>query len=40
LEYKTILDTAMDGFYIVDAEGYILDVNDSYCNLTGYTREE
>jgi len=40
LEYKTILSTAMDGFYIVDTQGRILDVNDSYCSLIGYSREE
>jgi len=40
LEYKTVLYTSMDGFYLVDTEGRILDVNDSYCNLTGYSRDE
>jgi PAS domain S-box-containing protein len=30
----------MDGFWLTDAEGKILDVNDSYCKLTGYSREE
>jgi len=40
LEYKTILHTAMDGFYQVDIQGRILDVNDSYCSLLGYNREE
>jgi len=40
LEYKAVLHTSMDGFYIVDTEGHILDVNDSYCNLIGYSRDE
>ena len=39
-EVKTILRTAMDGFYIVDLEGGILDTNDSYCSMIGYSREE
>lgn len=39
-EYKTILQTAMDGFYLVDLEGKIIDVNDSYCSMIGYSREE
>lgn len=39
-EYKTILRTAMNGFWLVDANGYILDVNEAYCNMTGYSREE
>jgi PAS domain S-box-containing protein len=30
----------MDGFYIVDTKGHIVDVNDSYCSLIGYSRNE
>jgi PAS domain S-box-containing protein len=40
LEYKTIVGTAMDGFWIVDAQGRFLDANDAYCRLIGYSREE
>jgi PAS domain S-box-containing protein len=40
LEYKTIVGTAMDGFWIVDAHGRFLDTNDAYCRLIGYSREE
>ena len=32
---RTILQTAMDGFWLLDAEGKILQVNDAYCTLTG-----
>ncbi len=39
-EYKTILRTTMDGFWIVDMEGRFLDVNDAYCHLIGYSRDE
>jgi two-component system, cell cycle sensor histidine kinase and response regulator CckA len=39
-EYRTILQTAMDGFWIVNREGLILDVNDAYCRIIGYSREE
>ncbi|HVP96929.1 PAS domain S-box protein [Methanoregula sp.] len=39
-EYRTILRTAMDGFCIISKEGRFLDVNDAFCQMTGYTREE
>jgi len=39
-QYRTILRTAMDGFLIVDVNGRILEVNDAYCIMTGYRREE
>jgi PAS domain S-box-containing protein len=38
--YRTILRTTMDGFWIVDMEGHFLDVNDAYCRLIGYNRDE
>ena len=37
---RTILDTAVDGFSIVDGEGRLIDVNPSYCAMSGYSREE
>jgi PAS domain S-box-containing protein len=39
-EYTTIVQTALDGFWVDDLKGRILDVNDSYCKMTGYSREE
>ena len=41
LQNRTILRTALDGFWLIDPEeGRILDVNDAYCQMSGYTREE
>jgi len=39
-EYRTILRTTMDGFWITDIQGWFLDVNDAYCQLIGYSRDE
>jgi len=39
-QYKTILRTTMDSFWIMDTQGRFLDVNDAYCCLIGYSREE
>jgi PAS domain S-box-containing protein len=39
-KHQTILKTALDGFHILDMKGNILEVNDSYCRMTGYTRDE
>ncbi|MFA5805019.1 MAG: PAS domain S-box protein [Melioribacteraceae bacterium] len=38
--YRNIIQTSMDGFWIADTEGRILDVNAAYCQLIGYEREE
>jgi len=38
-ELRTILDTSMDGFWTVDLTGRIIDVNDAYCDMSGYSRE-
>lgn len=40
MEYKAVLQTAMDGFTLVDIHGKILDVNDAYCRMSGYSRCE
>jgi PAS domain S-box-containing protein len=40
LEYKAIIQTTMDGFWLVDMQGRFLDVNNAYCQLIGYSRDE
>jgi PAS domain S-box-containing protein len=40
LEYRTIIQTTSDGFWLTDMQGKIVDVNPAYCHMTGYNREE
>lgn len=37
---EQILQTTMEGFILADTDGKIIDVNPSYCRMTGYSREE
>jgi PAS domain S-box-containing protein len=39
-DYQNVIHTTTDGFWIVDSAGRFLDVNDAYCALVGYSREE
>ena len=39
-KHRTILQAAMDGFCLVDTEGRLLEVNDAYCRMSGYSAEE
>jgi len=38
--HHTILSTVPDGYWVVNKNGRILDVNDNYLKMSGYTREE
>jgi len=37
---RSVIHTAMDGFWRFDNQGHLLDVNETYCRMSGYTREE
>lgn len=39
-QHRMILETANDGFCLMDLQGKLLEVNDAYCRLSGYTKPE
>jgi len=38
--FKKVFENALEGISITDAEGHILDVNQAFTDITGYSREE
>lgn len=38
--YATLLATTPDGFLLTDLDGNLLDANDTYCRMSGYSRDE
>jgi two-component system, sensor histidine kinase and response regulator len=40
LRFRAIMEASMDGIYMMDAEGYLLECNNSFLRNLGYTREE
>lgn len=38
--YRAVIESAADGFWVVDSEGRILEVNDTYLRRSGYSRAE
>lgn len=38
--YRVTLRTAMDGFFRTDMQGKILEVNETFCAMTGYSEQE
>lgn len=39
-QYEIILRTALDGFSVLDRQGRLLDLNETYCSQVGYSRDE
>lgn len=39
-QYQTILQSSSDGFWRVGKDGRLLDVNERYVQMSGYSREE
>jgi len=38
--HRSILQTSMQGVWLADTEGRLLEVNDAYCRMSGYSAEE
>lgn len=38
--HDNLLHTAMDGFWSADATGRLLEVNETYCRMSGYSEQE
>ena len=38
--YRALVHNAMEGFWLVDIKGNIVDVNNAFCRILGYSREE
>ncbi len=38
--HRIILQSAMDGFWLADLEGRLLQVNEAYCRMSGYSERE
>lgn len=39
-QYSTMKSATLFGFILTDEKGNLLDVNDAYCSMSGYTKEE
>ena len=39
-QFKLMIRSSLDGFWVADKQGKILDVNYSFCKLSGYSRDE
>ena len=39
-QHRLILQTALNGFLLLDRDSLILEVNEAYCNMSGYSEQE
>jgi PAS domain S-box-containing protein len=40
VQHRAILQTAMDGFWLTDLNGNLLEVNETYSRMSGYNKQE
>ncbi|MCK9354364.1 MAG: EAL domain-containing protein [Gallionella sp.] len=40
LRHKIVLDTAQDGFWVTDAQGNLIEANEAYAKISGYSVDE
>ncbi len=40
VKFRRIVETAGEGFILMDEDLHIIDMNDAYCRMLGYSREE
>jgi PAS domain S-box-containing protein len=40
LQYRTIVQTARDGYLVIAQDTHFIDTNDAYCRMLGYQRDE
>ncbi len=38
-QFRTAIETTNEGYWMVDLQGHLLEVNAAYCRMSGYTRE-
>lgn len=39
-QYRSVIETSGDGFWLLDSSGYLLHTNDAYARLSGYSKDE
>jgi len=39
-QQRSIIQTAMDGYWLTDNQGQLLEVNETYCRMSGYSEAE